>query len=145
MVLRTLFDAMNDLLKFLHVSANLLWIGSILSVALLLTRGPGDAVARGQAGTLVYRTLAVPAFVVAFALGVTQLVLAPNYYFKVTHFMHGKLVLVVVVIGLHHVLGARARRMAKGEVAQAGPTAALAWGLALAAVGSVWLVVTKPF
>ena len=76
-----------------HVSANLLWIGSIVAVGLLLAKGPGDARARGEAGRLVYRTLSVPAFALSFVLGLAVLAQDPTFYFKTTHFMHLKLTL----------------------------------------------------
>jgi putative membrane protein len=128
-----------------HVAANLLWIGSIVAVGLLLARGPGDAKARGEAGRLIYRSLAAPSFVASFVLGIVVMAGNMTYYMKTTHFMHAKLVLALIVIGLHHAIGARAKKMAEGKVADEGP----AWGMSLGLFATASLVayvaVMKPF
>jgi protoporphyrinogen IX oxidase len=134
-----------NLLVPVHVVANLVWIGSILAVGLLLVRGPGDAKQRGEAGRLVYRSLAVPGFVASFVMGVVQLARDPAVYFKLTKFMHAKLPLALIVIALHHVIGARARRMAAGEAEDAGPTFVLVQILAACAFASALLALLKPF
>ena len=51
----------------------------------------------------------------------------------------------LIVIGLHHVIGARAKKMAQGKVSEPGPAPAMGWGvLVLAAVTAV-VAVLKPF
>lgn len=133
------------MLRALHVVADLFWIGSIFAVALLLARGPGDARQRGAAARLVYRTIAAPAFGLAFVFGLIRLGLDPAHYFKATHYMHAKLPLALGVIGIHHVLGARARKMEAGEVTDAGPALGLGIGLAVLAAGAALLAVLQPF
>lgn len=133
------------MLKALHVIADLFWVGSILSVALLLAQGPGDARQRGEAARLVYRAVATPAFVVAFLAGLVMLGLDPTLYFKATHFMHAKLPLALGFVGLHHALGARARKMADGQADSAGPAMPLGIGAAALAVASALLALLKPF
>jgi putative membrane protein len=59
--------------------------------------------------------------------------------------MHAKLTLALVVIALHHIIGARAKRMAEGRVDSPGPTALLSAILVVAAFSIVFLVVLKPF
>ncbi|HEU4412667.1 MAG TPA: hypothetical protein VFS43_45910 [Polyangiaceae bacterium] len=130
----------------LHVASNLVWIGSLLAVGLLLARGPGSVAERGAAAAAVYRGLAVPAFVASFVLGLLQLGLRPAYYLKETHFMHAKLLLALIVIALHHVLGARARRAAaSGAAADVGPAGALTAGIGVCALLAVLVVELKPF
>jgi uncharacterized membrane protein len=132
-------------LLVLHVVTNLIWIGSILAVAVLLARGPGGARQRGEAGRVVYRWLAGPSSGLALALGLIELGMNPTLYLKATHWMHGKLPLAFIVFGLTHALGARSRRMASGEAPDEGP--ALAFGgviLALGA-GAAGLALLKPF
>lgn len=134
------------LLLPLHVIANLFWIGSITAAGALVAAGPGEAEARGKAATWVYKNLAVPAFVVSFILGLGQLARNPSAYFGGgSHYMHGKLTLAVVVIGLHHVIGARAKKLADGRATDAGPTLALTVVLALAAAGTAFLAISRPF
>lgn len=128
-----------------HVSANLLWIGSIVAVGLLLAKGPGDARMRGEAGRLVYRTLSIPAFVISFVLGFVKLAEDPTFYLRTTHFMHLKLTLAFVVIAIHHVLGARARKMAEGKAEDGGPAWLLSLALLAAATGAAIVAVLKPF
>lgn len=129
----------------LHVAMNLVWIGAILATGLLLARGPGDAKQRGEAGRLVYRTLAVPGFVGSIVLGLIQLGRDPDLYLKATHFMHAKLTLAIAIIGLHHVIGARARKMASGAAADAGPVWILAQLIAVLSLGVTYLAIAKPF
>ena len=128
-----------------HVVADLVWIGSILACAVVLAKGGGDARVRGESALAIYHKLAVPSFVVAFVLGVVQLGGNPAYYFKTTHWMHAKLPLALAVIAIHHVLGARARRMATGKADGPGPAIGLAWALAICAAGSALLALIKPF
>lgn len=133
------------MLRALHVVADLFWIGSILSVALLLAKGPGDARQRGAAARLIYRTIAAPAFGIAFLAGTIQLGMNPTLYFKATHYMHGKLPLALGVIALHHVVGARTKKMEAGEVEDAGPALTLGLVIAAMAVGAALLALLKPF
>jgi len=136
---------LHSTLVFLHVSANVVWIGSILAVAIVLMSTTGDAAVRGTLATDVYKKLAAPAFVVSFLAGALRLALDTNYYFVLTKFMHGKLLLALVVIGLHHAIGARAKRVSKGAAPDGGNVGTLAVVLVVAAAGAVFLAVTKPF
>ena len=131
-------------LQALHVSANLLWIGAIVGVAVIL-RAPTsvDAVARGKVAIVLYRRIANPAFIVSFVAGAALLVLLPSYYFVETHFMHAKLPLALGVIAIHHILGARARRMAAGEASP--PSRAILIVLLVTALGAALLALLKPF
>jgi protoporphyrinogen IX oxidase len=133
------------LLVLLHVIANLVWIGSIAAVALVLSGGRGDSKLRGEIGLDLYRKLAVPAFVASFAAGLIRLLLDTQLYLVVTKYMHPKLTLALVVIALHHVIGARAKRMAAGTKTEPGPVAVLAAVLVVCAAGAAVLVLVKPF
>ena len=129
----------------LHIGANLIWIGSILSVGAVLGAGDTDARTRGRLARSLYLKLSTPAFGAALALGVILLLLSPGYYFVETKFMHAKLTLAIVVIVLHHVVGARAKKMAEGRVETAGPIGFLEGVLLAAAFTIVFLAVLKPF
>jgi putative membrane protein len=133
------------LLVLLHVIANLVWIGSIAAVALVLSGGRGDSKLRGEIGLDLYRKLAVPAFVASFAAGLIRLLLDTQLYLVVTKYMHPKLTLALVVIALHHVIGARAKRMAAGTKTEPSPVAVLAAVLVVCAAGAAVLVLVKPF
>jgi putative membrane protein len=133
------------LLVFVHVAANVVWIGSILAVAVIVSSRVADIKTRGTLGVEVYKKLAVPAFVVSFVAGASRLAADTGYYFSTTKFMHGKLFLALVVIALHHVIGGRAKKMAAGTTTDANGVPALAFVLLVAASGAVFLVVFKPF
>ncbi len=134
-------------LKWLHVSGNLVWIGAILAVGVAILASVakgGEAQKAGAAvAVTIYQRLAVPAFVVSFVCGAIRLFMEPAYYLQQHHWMHAKLPLALVVIALHHVIGARAKKLSQGTVQGAGPTAILTIVLAVAAVGAAFFAISK--
>ncbi|MDC0739780.1 CopD family protein [Polyangium mundeleinium] len=130
-------------LVWLHVSGNLVWIGSILAVAFALTAGGTDPKVRGVLGERIYRLLSVPAFVLSFVTGVARLLMDTRYYLVEHHWMHGKLLFALVIIGIHHVIGGRAKKLARGTVQDAGPTAMMAMILAASAVIAAFFAIFK--
>jgi putative membrane protein len=128
-----------------HVAANLVWIGSILSVALVLASRAGDGRGTSQIAYELYRKLAIPAFVVSFVAGLTRLLMSLDLYFVETKYMHGKLLFAVIVIGLHHVIGARAKAMASGRRSSPGLVGVWALALFVSAVAATLFVILKPF
>jgi protoporphyrinogen IX oxidase len=128
-----------------HVAANLVWIGSILSVALALGSRAVDGRAAAQIAYELYRKLAIPAFVVSFVTALTRLLLSTDLYFVETKYMHGKLLFAVIVIALHHVIGARAKAVASGRRSAPGPVGVLALLLLISAVAATLFVILKPF
>ncbi len=136
---------MRTALVIAHVTANVVWIGSILAVAYILATDTGTPQERGRIGLGVYRRLAVPAFVISFTAGVTRLTLSLDAYFVRSKWMHAKLLFALVVIALHHVIGGRAKKMASGDKADAGPVPTLAVVLLLSAAAAVFFVIRQPF
>jgi putative membrane protein len=130
-------------LVWLHVTGNIVWIGSILSVAAVLTAKSGDPRVRGEIGERVYRHLAVPAFVLSFVAGAARLLMDPRYYLVEHHWMHGKLLFALVAIGVHHVIGGRAKKLARGTFTDAGPAAMMAAILAASAVIAAFFAIFK--
>jgi putative membrane protein len=127
-----------------HVLANVVWIGSILAVALLVGRARfmADGAEIGALARRVYTRLAVPAFLGSFAFGAARVAMDARAYAHMPWF-HAKLTFAVGVIALHHVIGARARRVAAGT-AEAGRGATwLLIATFLFAAGAVWLGVAK--
>jgi putative membrane protein len=129
----------------LHVAANLVWIGAILSVALAMVSRAGDGRVGAQIAYELYRRLAVPAFVVSFLAGVSRLVLDLDLYFVETKYMHGKLLFAAIVIALHHVIGARAKAVSTGRRSAPGPVGVHALLLLISAVAAALFVILKPF
>lgn len=133
------------ILRNLHVVANLFWIGSIVAVGVLLAADVGSEKERGALAHAVYRKIAAPAFGLSFLLGGARLLLSLKYFFVVTHFMHAKLPLALGVIAIHHVLGARARRAAKGDASATRAAGRLTLALVVLAAGTAWIALAKPF
>jgi protoporphyrinogen IX oxidase len=134
---------MQTALIWLHVVGNIIWIGSIISVGLVLLSNKGEPKVRGAIALELYRRVAVPAFIVSIVCGGARLGLDINYYLVEHHWMHGKLVVALGVIGLHHVIGARAKRMAAGTVQDTGPTGTLVPVLAVLAILATFFAVFK--
>jgi protoporphyrinogen IX oxidase len=124
----------------LHVFANLLWIGSILVVAWMLQTATDPIESRLAAK--LYRTFSAPAFGISFLSAVTVLLMHPSDYMK-AHWFHGKLTLALVVIALHHVIGARAKKVANGSMQTGAPSGILGAVLGCCALGVVALAVLK--
>jgi putative membrane protein len=137
--------ALYQMLVAFHVAANLVWIGSIASVALALGSRAGEGRVAAQVAYELYRKLAMPAFVVSFVTALTRLLLSTELYFVETKYMHGKLLFAVIVIALHHVIGARARAVATGRRSAPGPVGVLALLLVISAVAATLFVILKPF
>src|SRR5688572_19036866 len=137
--------ALYQLLVAFHVAANLVWIGAILSVSVALVSRAADGRAGAQIAYELYRKLAVPAFVVSFVCALTRLMLSLELYFVETKYMHGKLLFAVIVIALHHVIGARAKAMSTGRRSSPGPVGVLALLLLVSAVAATLFVILKPF
>jgi uncharacterized membrane protein len=100
-----------------HVVANVVWIGALLSECLLLGRARfmADGAEIGGLARRVHTRLAVPGFVASFAFGVARIADDPRLYLHLP-WMHVKLAFAAGVIVLHHVIGARSRRVAGGAI-----------------------------
>jgi protoporphyrinogen IX oxidase len=135
---------LTTVLVAVHVLSNVVWIGSILSVAMLVDRARfmADGAEVGGLARRVYTRLAVPAFLGSFVFGLTRFVLGISVYAHMP-WMHAKLTLAVGIIALHHIIGARAKRAAAGQAKGAGGTTGLLLGLLACAAGVVWLAVAK--
>jgi len=133
----------STLLIWLHIVGNITWIGSILAVATIITSSAGDPRTRGELALRVYTRLAVPAFVLSFVFGATQLAMNTSYYLVQTHWMHPKITVALVVIALHHVIGARAKKLATGAVQEPGPAAIMAIVLAVMAAAAAFFAISR--
>jgi len=127
-----------------HVLANAVWIGALLSETVLMANAfllsdPADA---GASARRVHVRLAIPAFVASLATGLARFLPARHLYARMP-WMYAKLGFAVLVIVLHHVIGARGRRLAGGRVGAAQGTWALGWLTFLAAAGTVLFAIAK--
>src|SRR5215469_749596 len=100
-----------------HVLANVVWIGSLLAECVLLGRARfmADGAEVGALARRVHTRLAVPSFLASFGFGVARIAGDPRLYLHLP-WMHVKLLFAAGVIVLHHVVGARARRVAGGAI-----------------------------
>ena len=106
---------LESLLVTIHVIANLIWIGSIVSVGVLLSTATSEnAQAFALAARKIYLSVSTPAFGVSFLFGLARLAMEPGTYMHL-HWFHAKLTFALAVIALHHVIGARARRAAENQ------------------------------
>lgn len=136
------------ILVVLHVTANMVWIGAIAAVAAILVAPSATADRnqhKGQLALHLYKRWATPAFTISFVLGVARLSLDLHGYFVRTHFMHGKLLFAFAVIGLHHVIGARAKKYAQAPETNVGAVIPLISALIICAAVAVYFAVFKPF
>ena len=144
----------------LHVLAVVVWIGSLVGVGVVATSaGEGsdaiDVKVRGALARRIYQRASVPAFLIAFAAGLFRLLRGwgegyvtvfgtwTNGYSK-SPWMHAKLTAALVIIALHHIVGARTRKMAK-DGAPAGPIAIMTWIIGACAAAAVFFVIVRPF
>jgi len=134
---------LDGLLVWVHVAANLVWIGSAIAMGLLLTAKDGEPKVRGALARRIYMMAAVPAFGVSILAGGIRTAMDFKYYFVQHHWMHGKLLFVVIVIAIHHILGARARKMAAGSMQEAGPSGMLTVVLAVSAALAAFFVILR--
>jgi putative membrane protein len=128
----------------LHVVANLVWIGTLLSETLLLARAAwlADPVQAGFLARRLHTGLAVPAFLTSFVAGFARLWFARLEYATMP-WMYAKLGFAVGVIALHHLIGARAKRVASGTVRAAQGAWLLGLLTALMSAGAVLFAIAK--
>ena len=102
----------------------------------------GSSKATTAAARAVNLKIVTPAMVVAFTGGLGMLLPAFTTFYAKQPWMHAKLTLVAVVIGLHGYLKVKAKRARKGEAFTAPPVFVKPM-LTLLATGIVIFVITK--
>lgn len=127
-----------------HLIANVVWIGALLSVALLIARSPwmAEPAEVGALARRVYVRLAVPAFIGSIAAGLARVGLNPHVYLNQRWFQ-AKLVFALALVVLHHTIGARAERVAEGNARASQGTSFFGVLAFLCAVAAVVLSVAK--
>jgi putative membrane protein len=128
------------ILKALHVAAMATWLGGTGLVAALAA---GADAARAAALRRAALRILTPAMLLTLAIGIWLAV--QGGWFRAP-WLHAKLVLVLLLTGLHGVLSGRLRRLAAGDAA-ALPAAWSRWlpaAIALAVAAIAWLAIAKP-
>lgn len=129
----------------LHVMGALMWIGSLFAVMSFLqaVHGEPDAAARGRLIKFLREAAIVPDIGATIAL-----VFGAHWLFRfklyTQPYMHAKLALVAVVIGLHVMLRLKVKA-AKAGGAFVPPSAALKPVLSLLGLGILIFVIVRPF
>ena len=134
---------LDKLFLSLHVLGALMWIGGLFATAAFIdaTVGEPDVAAKGR---LLKATRA--AAIVPDAGGTVAIVFGLHWLFKFklyeAHYMHPKLALVVLVLGIHVYLRRKVGQLKRGEAIGA-PPAFLKPVISLAAFGIILFVVSK--
>ena len=124
-------------LKAGHIIFVIFWMAGLFMLPRLFVyhqECPADSSENGkwiERERRLIRIILNPSLAVVWALG---LLLAWQTHAMAYGWFHAKLLFALIVIGLHHVIGARAKKMAAGD-ADAGPTKVL--GIVLAVCGAL--------
>jgi uncharacterized membrane protein len=134
---------LDKLFLSLHVFGAFMWIGGLFALAAFLDAfaAETDPAARGRLAKFLRQAAIVPDIgaTIAIIFGVYWLVQFKVYKLP---YMHIKLTLVAVVIGLHGYFKMKAKKARKGEAFTA-PPAAVKMVLSLVALGIITFVVSK--
>lgn len=135
--------------KAFHLLAVVLWVGGMLALPWLYAAHARvgatspEGAALGTVERSVLRWWVTPGLVLAWALGITLLVMNPAL--MKSGWLHAKLTLVLLFSGMHGFLAASRRKLEAGTTRTPQAWTAIgAGGLALAAA-AVLLAVLKPF
>ncbi len=127
-------------IKAFHITAIVTWMAGMIVAPALLAGGAGQGTLAGMRRH--FRTVSTPAMILALVLGVWLAV--EGGWFR-AGWLHAKILLVVVLAGLHGVLSGQLRRMSAGTQAAApGWVAGLSVPVVLLVLGIAVLVVVKP-
>jgi len=130
----------------LHVLANLLWVGSLVSITRVITSAIGEPEpTRARFAALarrIYRTVSSPWMGIATLTGLGMIGAAHGMYFRFGWF-HGKFTAALAMLGLHFVLGRRVRAAEASGIDEqsAGAMRSLQLGVLGAAAAAVTFVV----
>ena len=134
---------LDKLFLSLHVFGAFIWIGGLFALAAFLDAfaAETDPAARGRLSKFLRQASIVPdvGATIAIVFGAHWLFRFKLYQMP---YMHIKLTLVVVVIGLHGYFKVKAKKARKGEAFTA-PPAAMKMLLSLTALGIILFVVSK--
>jgi len=130
----------------LHLIGVLMWVGASFSAGLLAAWAPPEDAAKTAATlrTLV-RRVAVPGLLLAWLGGLAQLIPDFGEVYARAGWMHGKLLLVLIISGLTGVLSARLGRLAENEAVESAGRLRI-FGLLILTLAAVvvLLAVVKP-
>ena len=105
-------------IKALHIIALVCWFAGLFYLPrLFVYHAMSEDAASGERFCVMerklYRGIMNPSMIATVLLGGTLLYLQPDWFKQ--HWLHAKLLLVVLLIGYHHWCGAQLKRFARGE------------------------------
>ena len=134
--------SLHEVLKTLHITAVIMWIGAMTLTPIVAVRLAGERVAllkfRGIVGTLM-------ALSIMAALGLGMATAAYAGWFGMP-WVHAKLALAIILAAIHGVISGQLRRLTTDLAYR--PPRWLAWlppVILLLVVATVFIAVTKPF
>ena len=103
-----------------HILGFVFWIGGLLVETSLLAQhtqeaSPDTRQALGRLELRLLRGMATPGALLAVVTGIVLIFTNPSYYLR-AGWLHAKLVLVVILIGLHWVVLSRTKSFAAGRI-----------------------------
>ncbi|TWC33169.1 putative membrane protein [Pseudomonas sp. SJZ079] len=106
-------------LKALHIIAMVCWFAGLFYLPRLFVYHAmsDDETSRQRFCVMerkLYRGIMLPSMLATLVFGIWLLSLNPSLYLS-QGWMHAKLILVLLLIGYHHVCGAQLKRFARGE------------------------------
>lgn len=132
-------------IKAIHILGFLLWVGSMFALSVALRyheRAGADRNAIIGLEHAVGRAMELGALL-TIACGVYMLLRSPTVVSPLKQpYVHIKLTLVVVLIGMHGVVRAKMARLGRGQ--GSAPGAWLGSAILILAVAAIWLAIVKP-
>lgn len=130
---------MYEVATALHIVSVIIWIGGMLFASILLARQPATAVSSLRAA---FRLLLTPMMLVVWALG---LYLAVSGGWFSQGWLHAKLLVVVILSGLHGMLIGQMRKAEAAGFVPGGMLQAMPWVAGVGTLVAVGLAVLQPF
>jgi putative membrane protein len=111
---------MTPWLIVIHVTGIVLWIGGLMAASFALAQhtqetNPDARAAFAKLEKKILRAFADPGAALAIVSGIALIWTNSSYYLN-ARWMHGKLALVLLLVGMHGLVGVRAKRYAAGAV-----------------------------
>jgi putative membrane protein len=107
-------------LLVVHITGLVLWVSGLLVTSMALTRHTQEVAAEAKQALarlerIFLRGLADPGALLTILAGISLIMTNPHYYLHAP-WLHIKLTFVLLLIGLHGLVGVRAKRFAAGRI-----------------------------
>jgi protoporphyrinogen IX oxidase len=130
---------MYDIAKTLHIVSVIIWVGGMLFASILLARQPSTAVPSLRA---MFRLVLTPMMLVVWALGI-YLAVSGGWFSQ--GWLHAKLLVVVILSGLHGMLIGQMRKAEAPGFVPGTMLMAMPWVAGIGTIIAVGLVEYQPF